>query len=126
MIKGTTNVWRFRSCGELSTWIRYTSDGDSGSTNVFRESGIRVNGGSGPDSDRGVDASDDAFDAIVFVLPARRADFAMLSVCPSLPSLGSVACFCQAYGFSSPESSRSRYSSGLYILRTSQYHRSVN
>lgn len=84
MIKGTTNVWRFRSCGELSTWIRYTSDGDSGSTNVFRESGIRVNGGSGPDSDRGVDASDDAFDAIVFVLPARRADFAMLSVCPSL------------------------------------------
>ena len=75
---GTTNVWRLRSCAELSTWIRYTSSGESGSTNVASDSGIRVNGGSGPDSDRGVDASDEALDAIALVLPARRADLAIL------------------------------------------------
>ena len=75
---GTTNVWRLRSCAELSTWIRYTSSGESGSTNVASDSGIRVNGGSGPDSDRGVDASDEALDAIALVLPARRADLTIL------------------------------------------------
>lgn len=59
-------------------WIRYTSSGESGLTNDASDSGIRVNGGRGPDSDRGVDASDDAFEGIALVLPARRADLAIL------------------------------------------------
>lgn len=40
MIAGTMKVCFFRSWAELSMWIRYTSLGESGSTNETRDSGI--------------------------------------------------------------------------------------
>ena len=60
-------------------WTRYTSSGESGSTNGCKDCGTLVNGGIGPeDAEFGVEAPDD--DGVVLPRPERRDDFAMVEV----------------------------------------------
>lgn len=75
-MRGTVKVCRFSSSAVISIWTRYTSSGESGSTNVFKASGTFVNGGIGPeDAELGVEAPDDVG---VLPRPERRDDFAMV------------------------------------------------
>jgi hypothetical protein len=77
-MRGTVKVCRFSSSAVMSMWTRYTSSGESGSTNDFKASGTLVNGGIGPeDTELGVEAPDDVG---VLPRPERRDDFAMVGV----------------------------------------------
>ena len=70
-------VCRFNSSAVISIWSKYTSSGDSGSTNVRKASGTFMNGGIGPDdADVGVEVPDEAG----VLRPDSREDLAMVKM----------------------------------------------
>ena len=75
-IRGTVKLCRFSSSAVMSMCTRYTSSGESCSTNGCKVSGTLVNGGIGPE-ELGVDAPDEVG---VLPRPERRDDFAMADV----------------------------------------------